>query len=156
MFLKKILPNAYSLFLLFSTVSTERILLFSILKYRIQKMIPNAYLNLKYNNYKTLFSFSSLNFAYLNGKYDVYCTFHINGHIFSLSLSYNDCYPFGEEILSKATCQKNKLFLHWKNVRFDCKFRFSDLRSTWFYYAVWRVRSKNIFRCYYDLTRLIF
>ena len=59
-FCKKKLPNAYSLFLSFSTVSTKRILLFSILKYRIQKMIPDAYLNLKYSNCKTPFSISFL------------------------------------------------------------------------------------------------
>lgn len=52
-----ILPNIYSLYLSFSTMSTEHILLFFILKYRIHKMILDIYLNSKYSNCKTPFSF---------------------------------------------------------------------------------------------------
>ena len=46
--------------IIFEKSTTERILLFSVLKYKIQKMIPYAYLNSKYNNCKTPFSFSFL------------------------------------------------------------------------------------------------
>ena len=56
-FFLKVLSNAYYLFLPFSIISNERILLFLMWKYTIQKMIPNAYLNLKFSNCKTLFLF---------------------------------------------------------------------------------------------------
>lgn len=113
----------------FSIMFTERILLFSILEYMIHKIILNIYLNSKYNNRKTLFSFLFLFSKNINSEtisnMPLMLVWHSlssgNKCLFNFISSYSNfccCFIFFFFLLVELW-RLNKLFCHYYN-----KFKF--------------------------------